>query len=103
LKKRAAPLPPPTSTNSSTFTRASSQNTHSRNASDYGVSFPTQRMKPPSESHSQSRKSLVADYLDSTKTRTFHHSAAHLRMFFTVFSRSKKCRRDNYFVFFLFF
>ncbi|XP_046459422.1 arfGAP with SH3 domain, ANK repeat and PH domain-containing protein-like isoform X4 [Daphnia pulex] len=78
LKKRAAPLPPPTSTNSSTFTRDSSQNTHSRNASDYGVSFPTQRMKPPSESHSQSRKSLVADYLDSTKTRTFHHSAAHL-------------------------
>lgn len=76
LKKRAAPLPPPTST----FTRASSQNTHSRNASDYGVSYPAQRMKPPSESHSQSRKSLVADYLDSTKTRTFHHSAAHLRM-----------------------
>lgn len=76
LKKRAAPLPPPTT--ASTFTRASSQNTHSRNASDYGVSYPAQRMKPPSESHSQSRKSLVADYLDSTKTRTFHHSAAHL-------------------------
>ncbi|XP_057369503.1 arfGAP with SH3 domain, ANK repeat and PH domain-containing protein-like [Daphnia carinata] len=76
LKKRAAPLPPPTTTSS--FTRASSQNTHSRNASDYGVSYPTQRMKPPSESHSHSRKSLVADYLDSTKQRTFHHSAAHL-------------------------
>lgn len=87
LKKRAAPLPPPTT--ASTFTRASSQNTHSRNASDYGVSYPAQRMKPPSESHSQSRKSLVADYLDSTKTRTFHHSAAHLRMINWFFCNSK--------------
>lgn len=78
LKKRAAPLPP---ASSSTFTRTSSQNTHSRNASDYGVSLPAQRMKPPSDSHSQSRKSLAGDYLttESSKARTFHHSAAHLR------------------------
>ena len=78
LKKRAAPLPP---ASSSTFNRTSSQNAHSRNSSDYGVSLPAQRMKPPNDSHSQSRKSLAGDYLtnDSSKTRTFHHSAAHLR------------------------
>ena len=83
LKKRAAPLPPPTTT---TFNKSQSQNTHSRNASDYGVSLPAQRLKPASESNSQSRKSLTSDYVainepnNSGKTRTFHHSAAHLRM-----------------------
>lgn len=72
LKKRAAPLPPASNRPS---------NAHSRNASDYGVSLPAQRIKT-SDSHSQTRKSLAGDscYLnEANHAKSFHHSAAHLR------------------------
>ena len=78
LKKRAAPLPPATR-------NVAVPNAHSRNASDYGVSLPAQRVKPPGgggePASSQSRKSLAGDSYVSNdnKMRSFHQSAAHLR------------------------
>ena len=87
LKKRAAPLPPP-----------DRDAGHTRNASDYGVSFPAQRMKLAAAAGAagaanQSRKSLTADYASSEakQIRSFHQSAAHLRKYsiqFRLFSNS---------------
>ena len=79
LKKRVAPLPPPSSETSDKLSVTS----HIRNFSDSGVSLPAQRTSK-SRGSIPSRKSLVTDYATSDKKNVAsfnHQSATHLRKF----------------------
>ena len=84
LKKRAAPLPP-----GGRSASKSGQN-HNRNASDYGVSLPAQRMNASAGQNAadfQSRKSFAGDFaVESARTtRPAFQSAAQLRKNVTMF------------------
>lgn len=95
LKKRAAPLPPPVSSGGgsgggggSHRSASKSAQSHNRNASDYGVSLPAQRLKNAgSESHS--RKSFAGDLSsgESLKSRPAYQSAANLRNYANYLNR----------------